>query len=117
MTDEPDPAAHTPLHPQEFRVLLALLSGPSFGTQIVKEIEERHGGGTKFYPANLFRRVRDLLARKLVEECDPPPGADPRRTYVRLTKLGRAVVRREAQRLDELVREARAHQLLPERGK
>jgi DNA-binding MarR family transcriptional regulator len=76
------------------------------------EIEKHHDGSSKFYPANLFRRIRDLLARGLVQECDGPPGADPRRTYVSLTALGQTVVRMEAQRMEELVRRARALKLL-----
>jgi len=101
-----------PLHPLEFRILLALLRGASYGTRIVEEIEEHEAGRTKIYPANLFRRIRDLLSRGLLEECEAPEGADPRRTYVRLTPTGRAVARAEAERLRELVEEAVAHELL-----
>ncbi|HSM61386.1 MAG TPA: helix-turn-helix transcriptional regulator [Longimicrobiales bacterium] len=102
-----------PLHPLEFRILMALLDGPSYGTAIVEEIEAREAGRTRLYPANLFRRIRDLLSRELLEECPAPKGADPRRTYVRLTRTGRAVARAEARRLRELVREAVRHDLLP----
>jgi DNA-binding PadR family transcriptional regulator len=103
-----------PLHPLEFRILLALLEGPSYGTRIVQEIEAREQGRTKIYPANLFRRIRDLLGRRLVEECATPSDADPRRTYLRLTATGRAVARAEAERLRELVAEAARHDLLRE---
>jgi DNA-binding PadR family transcriptional regulator len=114
MAQHADPASFLPLHPLEFRILMALLAGPSYGTWIVQEIEEREGDRARLYPANLFRRIRDLLSRDLIEECGRPTGADPRRTYVRLTPLGQAVVRLEAQRLNELVMDARDHQLLPE---
>lgn len=66
------------------------------------------------YPANLFRRIRDLLGRGALEETAAPEGSDPRRTYVRLTELGRAVARAEARRLHALVSEADAHDLLQE---
>jgi DNA-binding PadR family transcriptional regulator len=102
-----------PLHPLELRILMALLAGPSYGTRIVQEIESRERGA-KLYPANLFRRIRDLLSRGVLEEAVAPDGADPRRTYVRLTELGRAVARAEARRLHALVTEADAHHLLPE---
>lgn len=105
---------HLPLHPLEFRILMALIEGPSYGTRIVEEIEEREAGRTKIYPANLFRRVRDLLARELLEECAAPEGADRRRTYVRLTRTGLAVAEAEAARLRELVADALDHRLLPE---
>jgi DNA-binding MarR family transcriptional regulator len=105
--------AFLPLHPLEFRILMALLDGPSYGTRIVEEIEARERGQTKLYPANLFRRIRDLMGRELLEECAGPEYADPRRTYVRLTRTGHAVARAEAERLRELVREAEGRDLLP----
>ena len=104
------------LHPLEFRILLALLAGPSFGTAIVREIERAEPLGARLYPANLFRRIRDLLTRGLIEGCAGPPDADPRRSYVRLTQRGRAVAQQEAERLQDLVRAAIAHDLLPDRG-
>lgn len=109
-----DVQAHVPLHPLEFRVLMALSQGPSYGTEIVRGIEEAEAGRMKIYPANLFRRIRDLLERGLLEACSAPPDADPRRSYVRLTDEGRAVARAEARRLRELVREAEAHRLIGE---
>lgn len=108
-----DARAHLPLHPLEFRILMALLDGPSYGTRIVEEIEAVEEG-PKLYPANLYRRIRDLLARDLLEEAPAPSGADPRRSYVRLTRAGRAVARAEARRLQGLVRDAARHDLLPE---
>ena len=102
---------HLPLHPLNFRILMALSEGPSFGTAIVKRIEESERG-TRLYPANLFRRIRDLLAEELIEECAGPEGADPRRSYIRLTDSGRAVARGEARRLRDLLADADALQLL-----
>ena len=105
---------HLPLHPLEFRVLLALMDGPSYGTRIVEEIEARVGARETIYPANLYRRIRDLLRHGLLEEAAAPAGADPRRTYVRLTGEGRAVARAEAERLRDLLDDAVGHHLLPE---
>lgn len=103
-----------PLHPLEFRILLVLLDGASHGYRIVKEIEAREGEG-RIWPANLYRRMRDLLARGLIEETSAPRGEDahPRRVYVRVSALGRRVARAEAERLEELVADARARRLLP----
>lgn len=106
-----DVAARLPLHPLTFRVLMALTDGPSFGTAIVKRIEDQERG-TRMYPANLFRRIRDLVADGLVEECAGPPDADSRRTYLQLTDMGRRVARAEAERLSSLVTDARAARLL-----
>lgn len=93
---------------------MALLAGASYGTRIVQEIESREEGSRKLYPANLFRRIRDLAARGLLEEAEAPDGADPRRTYLQLTALGRGVARAEAIRLRRLVDEAVGHDLLPD---
>jgi DNA-binding PadR family transcriptional regulator len=108
----PEAADLLPLHPHDFRILMALAEGPSYGTEIVRGIEAAEGGA-KLYPANLFRRIRDLLQRGLLEECGAPEGADPRRTYVRLTGRGRNVAQAEARRLRDLVHEAAALDLLP----
>jgi DNA-binding MarR family transcriptional regulator len=105
---------HLPLHPLEFRILLALLDGASYGTRIVEEIERAAPAGRTLYPANLFRRIRDLLSDGLIEEAPAPPDADARRTYLRLTRMGRSVAKAEARRLRDLVRDAEHHDLLPE---
>lgn len=105
---------YLPLHPLQFRILMSLLDGPSYGTQIVEEIETRERGGTKIYPANLYRRIRDLLSDGLIEDASAPPDADPRRSYVRITRLGQSVAKAEARRLRDLVGDAARHRLLPE---
>jgi DNA-binding MarR family transcriptional regulator len=102
-----NPAAFLPLHPIEFRILMALASGPNYGARIVRHVEDHETQVGKLYPANLFRRIRDMLERELLEEAARPADADARRTYVQLTTLGRAVARAEALRLEALVRDAR----------
>jgi DNA-binding PadR family transcriptional regulator len=103
-----------PLHPLELRILMALLDGPSYGTRIVADIEAREGPDAKLYPANLFRRIRNLLSDGLVSEAPAPPEADPRRSYLRITRLGREVAALEARRLHALVEDAARHDLLAE---
>jgi DNA-binding PadR family transcriptional regulator len=115
MTQHRKATEHLPLHPLDFRVLLALFNGPSYGTRIVEDIEAREGKRSRIYPANLFRRIRDLLAKGILEESPAPGGADPRRTYIRLTDLGHAVAVAEGGRLRELVAEA-DHLTLPSGG-
>jgi PadR family transcriptional regulator PadR len=116
--ESPYPGSLLPLHPLEFRILMILLAGPSHGYAVVQEIERREGTIGKIYPANLYRRMRDLLARGLVEDAPPPDDdeMDSRRRYVRVTELGREVVRAEAERLGELLAEARERGLLSTTG-
>jgi DNA-binding PadR family transcriptional regulator len=95
-----------PLHPLEFRILLALLDGPRHGYEIVRGIEAEGGHG-RLYPANLYRRIRDLLASELIEEVEVEAAADRRRRYLRATRLGRNVARLEARRLKQLVQDPR----------
>lgn len=104
-------SSHLPLHAFELRILLVLAGeGAAHGYRIVKAIEEREGVGRRIFPANLYRRIRDLRGRGLLEEA-PAPGSetdtDSRRRYFRLTDLGRAVARADAARLAELVEDAR----------
>lgn len=105
---------HLPLHPLEFRILMALLDGASYGTRIVAFVEAAEQSGPPLYAANLYRRIRDLLNDGLVEAAPTPPEADTRRSYVRLTPTGRAVAHAEARRLEELVADAARHRLLGE---
>ena len=114
----PHPRTFLPLHPLEFRILLILLDGPSHGYAVVQEIEGREGESGKIYPANLYRRIRDLLAKGLVEDALPPEGEspDPRRRYFGMTELGRRVARAEAERLGEILAEARERGLLSTAG-
>jgi len=113
------PGSFLPLHPLEFRILMILLGGASHGYAIVQEIESREKGTKSIYPANLYRRIRDLLSKSLVEDSPPPEGgsADPRRRYFQVTKLGREVVRAETERLEGLLEEARERGLLSTAGR
>ncbi|MEM7417534.1 MAG: helix-turn-helix transcriptional regulator [Gemmatimonadota bacterium] len=108
----PDAAGFLPLHPLEFRILLVLRQGTSWGSRIVAEIEARERSRVTLYPANLYRRVRDLSSRGLIAEAETPPGGDPRRGYMVITPLGARVLSLEAERLQGLVAEAAAEGLL-----
>ena len=106
------PYTFLPLHPLEFRILVALLDQPRHGYEIVRAIESDRGEAT-VYPANLYRRIRDLTASGLLEEVDAPDSSpDPRRRYMGVTALGRRVVTAEAQRLSALVADPRVQRLL-----
>lgn len=105
-----DPSSFLPLHPLELRILLVVGPGPAHGYRIVKEIESQETDLKPLYPANLYRRIRDLLAKGLLLEVSPPEegGVDPRRKYYQVTSLGLSVVKAETSRMESLIRDARA---------
>lgn len=112
-----DPQTMIPLNPRDYLLLFALTSQELHGYGIVKEIERQSGGRVRVDPANLYRSLKRMMARGMVEETDPPASDEPagsRGRYYRLTSLGRDVVRLEAARLAELTAAARRRNLLPE---
>ena len=107
----PNPADFLPLHPLELRILLAVIDTPSHAYRIVKAIEAAEGHRFKLHPANLYRRIRDLAEKRLIEEVDAPDDDEPsdrQRTFYASTRLGRQVAQAEAARLEELLRSARS---------
>ena len=107
-----------PLKPVLFWVLLVLVDGASHGYGILKEIEARTNGAIQLEPGNLYRFLRRLLDDGLIHEPEEArdSDADSRRRYYDLTPLGRAVVRAEAERMQELVLAAQARDLIEGRG-
>lgn len=100
-----------PLSPVVFDILVTLASGEAHGYAILTEIRERTDSTLR--PGSLYRALNRLLDEKLIEEV--PAGArtnDERRTYYRLTPMGRREAQAEAQRLDAQVRTARDARLL-----
>jgi DNA-binding PadR family transcriptional regulator len=104
---------YLPLHSLEFEILMVLLEGPSHAYAIVQRLERDSTLRQKILPANLYRRVRDLMDRSLIEECPRRESGLARgRRDFRISALGRRVVRAEAQRLDQLLTTARRHGLV-----
>lgn len=106
---KPEPETFLPLHPEAFRILLILRARELHGYAIVKELERDPGRPGRVLPANLYRRIRTLLEQGLLVESDGPADAaeHERRRYFTVSALGLAVARAEAERLAELVEEAR----------
>lgn len=104
-----------PLTPAAFHILLSLAQGDRHGYGIMLEVEARTQGRMNLGPGTLYRSIRQLLAAGLIEAVEKP--SDPavpedRRRFYRLTSLGHRVAQAEAARLEQLVQEARASQLL-----
>jgi DNA-binding PadR family transcriptional regulator len=101
-----------PLNTLVFETLLALTSETRHGWDLVREIQQRLGG-ERVLAANFYRTLRGMLADGLIAESDrPDEKSQDRRRYFTLTPLGREVARLEARRLETLVVESRAKNLL-----
>ncbi|HEY7500367.1 MAG TPA: PadR family transcriptional regulator [Vicinamibacterales bacterium] len=105
-------AAHVPLKPLVFQVLLALAGGDRHGWSLVREVQQR-GGFERIMPGNFYRTLRAMLADGLIESSPRRTREDDeRRRYFRLTALGAQVAAAEARRLEAAVMEARAKRLI-----
>ncbi|HET7457947.1 MAG TPA: helix-turn-helix transcriptional regulator [Gemmatimonadaceae bacterium] len=114
-TDDRTPESWLPLPPATFEILMALADGERHGYAIMREVEDRTEGAMRLGPGTLYGSLKRLLEGGLVEEggerADPEAG-DERRRYYRITKLGLAVARAEARRLEAIVRAARRKKLI-----
>lgn len=118
-TEEPAPEQFLPLHRDTFQILVALADRDRHGYSILLDIAERTGGPHPISPSTLYSSIRRMLESGLIVELDERPDPDhddERRRYYRLTPLGRRVATVEAQRLERLLRDARAGGLLPKRS-
>jgi len=96
----------------QFHILVALAQGQRHGYGIMQEVEKRTEGALELAPGTLYRSLRQLMDRGIIDEVDDPdePASDsgpPRRCY-RLTVRGRVLAAEEARRLQALVRWADA---------
>ena len=107
--------ATEPLTPAVFHILLSLADGEKHGYGIMQEIAERTNNAMIMGPGTMYGTLKRMLEAGLVEESgdrpDPAIG-DERRRYYRVTGHGRRAARAEAERLQALVRAARAKSLL-----
>ena len=108
-----DPADHLPLTPAVFHILLALAEGDRHGYAVMQAVEARTGGIVRMGPGTLYGSFKRMTAAGLIESAGERQEEGERRRYYSLTKLGRAVLRAEAERLRDLVSAAEASRVLP----
>lgn len=118
MSDHHSPQADDllPLRPVEFHILLSLAEGEKHGYAMLRDAEER---GERPAPdvGTLYRALRRMKDRGLIEPADRRPAADAReerRNYYRILPGGLAAAKAEARRLSLLTTAARQQGLLPE---
>jgi DNA-binding PadR family transcriptional regulator len=110
-------ALEPPLTPAVFFTLLALACGEKHGYAIMQEARNLSGGSVRMGPATLYTTIQRLLEQDFVEEVSGDREADSRRRYYRLTRGGRALVYLELERVEAVVKRARALQWKPARVK
>jgi DNA-binding PadR family transcriptional regulator len=89
------------LKPLEFLVLAVLEDDPLHGYAMVPRIESRTGGVVRVRPGDLYRVLYRLEKRGLLEASARE--RDDRRTYYRLTALGRRLLRDEAEVMRKVI--------------
>lgn len=119
MPDDETPTDLLPLPPATFHILLALADEDRHGYAIIQEVAVRTDGAVRLSAGTLYRSIQRMVEQGLIEECDERPAAeldDERRRYYRLTAFGLDVARAETDRLQALIRIARAHGVAPRRA-
>jgi DNA-binding PadR family transcriptional regulator len=110
-------AAHLPLRPIEFEILITLAQGDRHGYAIMQETEARSDGQLHLETGTMYRALRRLVSAGLAKPTTRRPlkdeSDDERRRYYAITPLGRQVAVAEAARLARVVAAARAANLLP----
>lgn len=114
---DPQPDSLLPLSPPVFHILMALSDRERHGYGIMQEIKQRTEGQVHLVPGTLYGAIKRLLERGLIEESGDRPDPDlddERRRYYHLTDFGQRVLQAEVRRLNSLVRQAQAKNLLPD---
>ena len=106
------------LSPATLHILVALAGEDRHGYGIMLEVKRQSEGQFKLGPGTLYDNLQKLAEQGLVEEAVKKSGdEDPRRKYYRLTSFGRRVLTAEIARLENVVREAKAHLRRPATGR
>lgn len=99
-----------PLSSAALHILLSLAGEERHGYGIMQDVARQSDGRYKLGPGTLYDNLQKLMKDCLVEETEnASTGADSRRRYYRLSKMGRRVLTAEITRLEEAIREAKLH--------
>src|SRR4051812_39577373 len=113
---DPDVDAFLPLPPAVFHILIALADRDRHGYSIMQDVAARTGGKVQLSAGTLYSAVRRMLEQGLIEELaesPDPSSTDERRRYYRLTRFGKRAAAAEVERLNALLKQARATGLVP----
>jgi len=110
----PEPEALLPLKSVDTLILTMLAAGERHGYGIRQDILSHSDGKIELEAGNLYRHMRRLESKGLIEEAPQrrDADADERRIYHRLTPFGHRVLGAEMLRLRALVRLAVSRQII-----
>jgi DNA-binding PadR family transcriptional regulator len=96
-----------PLTPAVFFCLFALADGAKHGYAMMQETTRLSSGKVRMGPGTLYSTIQRLLELDLIEETGSMPGDGPavaeRRRYYQLTDRGKALLKCEIERMQELL--------------
>jgi DNA-binding PadR family transcriptional regulator len=99
-----------PLSSAALHILLSLSDEERHGYGIMQDVARQSDGRYKLSPGTLYDNLQRLMKERLVEETENlSSGAESRRRYYRLTKLGRSVLSTEIAHLEKAIRKAKLH--------
>ena len=105
-----DALAFLPLKPRVYVVLLLLAERPRHGYDLLSALGDQSGGSMRMNAGSFYRLIHGLLQGGLVRRVELPDdgatGGGQRKSYG-LTPLGRAALRAEASRQEDLLELAR----------
>jgi DNA-binding PadR family transcriptional regulator len=110
------PDSLLPLSLAAFHILIALADRDRHGYSIMQDVSARTGGKVQLSAGTLYSSVRRMLEQGLIEELaesPDPSSTDERRRYYRLTRFGKRAAAAEVERLNALLKQARATGLVP----
>lgn len=94
-----------PLGHVELQILLSLSRQPCHGYEMMKQISHASDGDIQPGPGTLYVALRRLVDNGEIRELDRPEQARSRKRYC-VTETGRASLRRELDRLAQLLQQA-----------
>src|SRR5258708_26388594 len=113
---DPTPDSLLPLPTAVFHILIALADRDRHGYSIMQDVAARTDGKVQLSAGTLYSSIRRMLEQGLIEELaesPDPSSTDERSRYYLLTRFGERVAAAEVERLNALVKQARATGLVP----
>lgn len=99
-----------PLTHLSLQILLALSEGDLHGYAVIRKVRDDPGSGVRSGTGTFYSAIRRMQEEGLIREVESNRGSSPdsRRRYYSLTDFGREVLQAEVERLETLLRSARA---------